>query len=109
MNIKFKATNTKLSEADQDYIESKLLTLDRLLKKSDKIFVEAQMDKKHSSGFIFRLEISINPPQYYADARGTDFYEALDLALPKIKEQLAKQKDKKVSLRRRRESLKDLE
>ena len=108
MNLNFKSKNTKLTEADQEFIEEKLTGLGRLVKPEDKVFVEAEVDAKHKSGLIFRLEVTINPPQFYADARGNDFYEALDLVLPKIKEQLAKQKDKKVSLRRRKTSLKNL-
>ena len=109
MNINFKGTHTKLTETDQEYIADKLNALSSFIKDADKVFVEAEMDAKHKSGLVFRLEISINPPQFYADARGNDFYEALDLVLPKIKEQLAKQKDKRVSLRRRKTPLKDLE
>ncbi len=109
MNINYKGTHASLSENDQNYIEDKINGLGRLVKPADNVFVEVQMDAKHKSGLVFRLEISINPPQFYAEARGNDFYEALDLVIPKIKEQLAKQKDKKVSLRRRKKSLKELE
>ncbi|MDE2311600.1 MAG: ribosome-associated translation inhibitor RaiA [Patescibacteria group bacterium] len=108
MNINFKGTRTKLTEADQSYIEDKLLSLGKFIKNADKVFIEAETDAKHKSGLVFRLEISVNPPEFYAEARGNDFYEALDLVLPKIKEQLAKQKDKKVSLRRRKTPLKEL-
>lgn len=108
MNINFKGTHASLSEADQDYIESKLKTLGKFIKDADKVFVEAEVDSKHNSGLVYRLEIAINPPKLYADARGNDFYEALDLVLPKIKEQLAKEKDKRISLRRRKTGLKDL-
>ena len=108
MNINFKGTGTSLSEADQEYIEDKLKGLANFIKNQDSVFVEAARDKKHSSGLVFRLEISINPPKFYAEARGNDFYEALDLVLPKIKEQLTKLKDKKISLRRRKTSLKSL-
>lgn len=102
MNINFKSSNVSLSEADKQYTEDKLSTIESFIKDGDKVSVEAELSKKHKSGLVFRVEISINPPKYYAEARGNDFYEALDLVLPKIKEQLAKDKDKKISLRRRR-------
>jgi len=108
INISIKGTRIKLSEADQEYIETKIKTLGRILGPSDKVFAEVQMDAKHKSGLVFRMEISVNPPEFYVEARGNDFYEALDLALPKIKEQLTKQKDKRVSLRRRNTSIKNL-
>jgi len=105
MNLNYKGT---LSEADQEYIADKLNTLDKFIKRSDKVFVEAARDKRHSSGLVFRLEVSINPPEFYAEARGNDFYEALDLVIPKIKDQLTKLKDKRISLRRRKTSVKSL-
>lgn len=100
MNIHYKGTRTSLSAADQDYVEKKLEPIGKFIKDSDKVFVEAEVDKKHKSGQVFRVEVSINPPKYYAEARGGDFYEALDLVLPKIKEQLLKSKDKKLTKRR---------
>lgn len=102
MNIGFKGTRHSLSQADQDYIEGKISIFDKFIKNDDKVFVEVERDNKHSSGLVFRVEVSINPPKFYAEARGNDFYEALDLVLPKLKEQLVRQKDKFVSLRRRR-------
>jgi ribosome-associated translation inhibitor RaiA len=61
------------------------------------------LEKKHSSGLVFRAEIDIQPRGHFAEARGGNFYEAMDLLLPKIKEQLVKQKDKRISQRRRNE------
>lgn len=108
MNINIKGVNVALTEADKDFITGKISALGKFAKGSDKVFVEVDVDNKHKSGLVFRVEISINPPKLYAEARGNDFYEALDLALPKIKEQLTKEKDKKVSLRRRKTPLKRL-
>lgn len=108
MNINFKGTRVALTEADQEFIAQKLNALSNFIKAADNVFVEAEHEAKHKSGLVFRLEVSINPPAFYAEARGGDFYEALDLVLPKIKEQLAKQKDKRISLRRRKTPLKRL-
>ncbi len=108
MNINIKGTGTSLTDADKKYINSKLEVLEKFVTESDKIFVEAELEAKHKTGLVFRLEITVNPPQYYAEARGNDFYEALDLAVPKIKDQLVKQKDKRISLRRRKTPLKNL-
>lgn len=108
MNINIKGKGIKLSEADQEFIVSKIDALGKILKETDKVFVEVESDSKHKSGQIFRMEVSVNPPSFYADARGSDFYQAMDAVLPKIKEQLVKIKDKKISLRRRKTSLKDL-
>jgi putative sigma-54 modulation protein len=105
MNLNIKATKTTLTPLDKAFIEEKLQTLCKFIRPEDKIRVELEVDKKHSSGLIFRAEIDILPHGHYAEARGNDFYEAMDLMLPKIKEQLTKEKDKRVSLRRRKKKL----
>ena len=101
MNINIKATNTTLTPAIKSAVENKLSALEIFLRPEDKIQVEVQVDAKHTAGPIYRAEIHIAPHGQYADARGNDFYEALDLVIPKIKDQLAKSKDKRISLRRR--------
>lgn len=101
MKINIKATNTTLTNSIKQHIESKLSFIENFSKPQDIIYVELAEDKKHQSGNFFRVDIQISPHGIYADARGNDFYEALDLALPKIQTQLAKIKDKKISLRRR--------
>ncbi len=101
MKINIKATNTTLTDSIRSNIESKLGIIEKYIRPEDVIFVELAEDSKHQSGQFFRVDIQISPHNIYADARGNDFYEALDLAVPKIQTQLSKTKDKKISLRRR--------
>ncbi len=101
MNINIKATNTTLTPAIRQTIEDKIQVLDKFVKAEHKIRVELEVLKKHHKGLVHRAEIDIQPGGYYADSLGVDFYAALDLVLPKIREQLAKKKDKEVSMRRR--------
>ena len=75
--------------------------LDKFLQREDKIHVEVEFDLKHTGTGAYRAEVHIQPHGQYADARGNDFYEALDLVIPKIKDQLVKTKDKRVRLRKR--------
>lgn len=105
MNIDIKATNTTLTIGIKDFINEKLQTISQFIRPEHKIRVELEVEKKHHSGLIYRGEINIHPNGHYAEARGNDFYEAFDLLIPKIKEQLVKDKDKKVSLRRRRQKI----
>lgn len=101
MNLNIKATKTTLTPSIQQILSQKLAALEKFLRPEDKIYAEFEVDKKHKSGLVFRVEIKISPKNCYADSRGNDFYEALDLVIPKIKEQLVKGKDKRVSTRRR--------
>ncbi len=101
MNIQIKALHTTITDAIRSSIEDKLAVLERFLRPEHKITVDLEEDVKHNSGRFSRVEVHITPHGYYAEARGNNFYEALDLVIPKIREQLTRSKDKKVSLRRR--------
>jgi putative sigma-54 modulation protein len=101
MNINIKATTTTLTDAIRTAVTDKVSTLEHLTRPEDKIHVEIDVNTTHNSGDNFRVEISIQPHGEFAESTAGDMYEALDLVIPKIKEQLVKQKDKKISLRRR--------
>jgi len=105
MAVNIKATNTTLTPSIREFINDKLAQISNFIKEEDKIHVELEVNKKHKSGKIFRAEIDIQPRGNYAEAEGNDFFEAMDLLIPKIKEQLTKAKDKRVSLRRRRKKI----
>lgn len=86
MNITIKATNTTLTPSISDAVAVKLSVLEPFLKSEDKIRVEVEVDAKHSGSGTYRAEVHVQPHGHYAEARGNDFYEALDLVVPKIKE-----------------------
>lgn len=101
MNINIKATNTTLTDSMKADVTDKVAVIEKFLKEEDTVYVEFDVDTRHKSGDIQRAEIRISPRGYYAESYGSDVYEALDLAIPKIREQLTKEKDKKISLRRK--------
>lgn len=103
MNLNIKATKTTLTPAIKTAIADKLSALEKFLRPEHKVHVECEVSTKHKSGKIFRVEVDIQPSGHFADAHGSDFYEALDLLIPKIKEQLVKAKDKRISARRKGE------
>ena len=101
MNINIKATNTTVTDAIRSNIEDKLAVLEKFLKSEDKVFVEIVDDSHNQKGLFSRVEIRISPHGYFAEANGVDFYQALDLVLPKITQQLSRTKEKRISLRRK--------
>ncbi len=102
MSINIKATNTTLTPSIKEYIEDKVSTLEDFFRTEDKIYFEIEVDKKQKNQSLFRAEMRIQPQGHYAEARGRDIYASIDLVIPKIREQLTRKKDKKVSERRRR-------
>jgi ribosomal subunit interface protein len=100
MNLNIKATKTTLTSSLQEEIEKKLSVLEDFLRPEDKVQVEIEARASKDNSQEFRAEIIIRPSGLFADASGGDVYEALDLAVPKVRQQLIKSKDKKVSERR---------
>jgi putative sigma-54 modulation protein len=101
MNLTIKATNTTLTTTIKAFINDKLSILERFLKEEDKVRIELEANKGDKDGLNFRVEIDIQPRGHFADAKATDFYAAMDMVLPKIKDQLVKSKDRKISERRK--------
>jgi putative sigma-54 modulation protein len=100
MNLTIKATNTTLTPSIKEFINDKLSILERFLKSEDKVRVELEANKGDKDGLNFRVEIDIQPRGHFADARAGDFYMAMDMVLPKIKDQLVKNKKRKITERR---------
>ena len=100
MNISIKATHTSLSESMKESVEQKMGQLEVFLRPEDKVHVELAVDPRHRAGPVNRAEISIKPHGIFAQAYSDDVYSALDMVIPKVREQLVKLKDKKLSERR---------
>lgn len=107
MNLNIKATKTTLTESLQQEIERKLAVLEDFLKPEDKVYVEVEARASKDNSQEFRAEVTIKPANHHADSAGSDIYEAIDLVIPKIRQQLTRDKDKKVSLRRRLGALRE--
>ncbi len=109
VNIVFK--NTDPSDSIKKYIQENIDKLAHFLREENTIHVEFEADPAHKSGPFYRAEITIMPKsEIYAEAFGNDFFEAVDLLMPKIKEQLVRLKEKRVTERNRQGSqMKDIE
>ncbi|MDB4940109.1 MAG: Ribosomal subunit interface protein [Candidatus Doudnabacteria bacterium] len=101
-NVNLKVTHTVLSESVREYAQKNIDKLQKYLRPENKVHLELGAESKNRDGLRYRAEITIMPKsEVYADAYGHDLFEAIDLLMPKVKEQLMKMKDKRVSERRR--------
>jgi len=102
MNIQIKATNLDLTPSIKDYVEDKIGNLAKYIK-ADEAKVELARDKHHRTGDVFRAEVMlmVGGKLMRADVEAEDIYAAVDLVVPKIKEQISKFKEKRTTLARR--------
>jgi putative sigma-54 modulation protein len=102
MNIAIKATNLDLTPAIKQYAEEKVGHLEKFIDPIE-AKIELERDRKHHSGEVFRAEVTLvmGGKLLRADATAVDMYAAIDLTIPKLKEQIAKFKDKRTTLQKR--------
>lgn len=109
MNINLKTTNFELTPAIREYAEKKVNGLEKFIRMTDEsvqAWVEVgKTTNHHNKGEIFRAEIQIHIPHCGKGVRSESscetLNEAIDSAHDKIKLELEKIKDKKISLARR--------
>ena len=97
-NINIKASKFILGGSIEAYLQKKVQTLEKFLHEENELRVEFKQEPPHHTGPHFKVEMEIGPnSKFFAEAYGNDLHEAVDLVIPKIKEQLRKQKDKNLS------------
>lgn len=102
MNISIKTTHVDLTPSIRQYVEEKIGHLEKFIQASE-AHVELRRDQHHQSGPVFGVDITliVGGKIMYAQSEAEDIYAAVDLLIPKLKEQIVKFKDKKASLWRR--------
>jgi putative sigma-54 modulation protein len=102
MNISIKGTNLTLTPSVKQYVKEKVGNLEKYIGTIE-AKVELERDKHHQSGKVFRAEVMLvlNGKLMRGVAEAEDIYAAIDLVVPKLKEQIGKFKDKKQTLTRR--------
>ena len=109
MNINLKATNFELTPFISEYVNKKINNLEKFIRVTDEsiqAWVEiGKTTNHHNKGDIFRTEIQIRFPLcgkgVRAEATHQTLNEAIDDAHDKMKLELEKVKDRKISLMRK--------
>lgn len=104
MKILIKATNLELTDALEAYAREKVGQLERFTDEILEARVELETSTHHQTGF-FRCEINLDLPEMQvlrAESTEADLYEAIDLAIPKLTDQIEKHKAKHQERRRER-------
>ena len=102
MNINIKGTHVELTPSFKKYIEEKIGSLEKFIA-ATQAHVEIDRDQHHNSGLVFHAEadLVIGGKRVHAEVRAEDGYAAIDLLVPKLKEQILKFKDKKTTVNRK--------
>lgn len=107
MKYTIKATDIGLSTDLHEYVDKKMASLDKFVKKMGDA-VEAHVEvartsRHHKTGNVFRVEILMHIPgaELYAEALGKTVLEAMDAVKDEMSRELEKNKDKKVDAVRR--------
>ncbi len=104
MRIDIKATNLELTPAIREYIEMKIGSLSRFLKRFEveseiEVFVEiARTTKHHKSGDVFCAEASFSIGKKLLRAEDTDWdiRIAIDKVRDKLQQEIKKYKEKQI-------------
>ncbi len=102
LNINIKATHLELTPSLKQYVEEKIGHLEKYMV-AQEAHVEIARDKHHHTGLVFHSDINLIAGKkiMHAEADAEDAYAAIDLLIPKLKEQIGKFKDKRQTLARR--------
>src|SRR6185436_7225895 len=101
MNIAIKATNLQLTDSIKAYVDEKIGHLAKFIQATE-AKVELDKDKHHKTGDVYRAEVMlvVGGKLMRADHSSEDIYSSIDLVIPKLKEQISKFKDKRITLQR---------
>jgi putative sigma-54 modulation protein len=102
MNIAIKGTNLTLTPSVKQYVNDKIGHLAKFIVATE-AKVELEREKHHKTGLVFRAEVMlvVGGKVMRAEINAEDIYAAIDLLIPKLKEQIGKFKDKRQTLTRR--------
>ncbi len=93
MQIRISARHGHLGEASQAKVEAKVAKLVKLFDRLTEIAVTVDLEHENEVGVDLRVSAE-HKHNFVATTRAEDLMKALDLAMPKIEQQLRKYKEK---------------
>lgn len=103
MNLSIDGINLEVTSILRLYIQKKIAGLEKFIKGLD-ARVELDRDPHHHTGLVFHAAVNliVNGKTMRAEVRSDDAYTAIDLLIPKLKEQIDKFRGKQTTSRRRK-------
>ena len=105
MNIQIKSTNFNMTPDIEEYLNSKISSVEKFLghtEKEGQILVEAEVERlaHHKKGEVFRVEFNITAHGvlYRSDAKSFDPRAAIDIAKDQVEKQIRRSKTKRFAL-----------
>ncbi len=105
MNTNIKATNMELTDAISNYINKRLLGIEKFVKKGEMVgrIEVGKTTNHHKQGDVFKAEFDfdISGVKFYTISEKDDLYAAIDEAKQEIVRQITSNKDRKQTLYKR--------
>ena len=106
MSINIKTTNMELTSAISDYVNRRLVGVEKFIKDGEEMIAYIEVGKTtnhHKQGDIFRAEfnIEISGAKFYTFSEKEDLYVAIEDAKEEIVRQIKTNKDRKQTLFKR--------
>ena len=107
MKIKIRSKNFDITPAIDEYVTSKISSLEKFLNQKSEALCEIEIGrttKHHKSGDIFRAEVNIIQPgskQVFVVAEEADLYTAIDVVRDEAERAIVSRKNKYRTLFRR--------
>jgi putative sigma-54 modulation protein len=106
MTTNIKATNMELTSAISDYVNKKIISIDKLVDeyKDSNIYVEiGKTTNHHKQGDYFKAEfdVTIDGEKFFAASEKSDMYKAIDDAKDQVVKRIKNNKKRKSTLFKR--------
>lgn len=107
MDVQIKARNLRLTDALQEYIESRLQRLDKIDQKVTDAKFEIRSERNRTGGeqMVAQFTIATKDAILRTEEKNRDIHVAIDLAIERMERQIRRFRDKRVFYRRRQRQM----